>query len=167
MSDVLSAVPQRTRWDWVKERAETLTEPYSTPPIPIVEIAEGRGVQVVLADFGEYRDKVAGFCDFNDAKLFVNQEDIRVRQMFTIAHELGHWVLHRDIFEQHPEAYPVLPRFQNAEPGNVLEQEANSFAANLLVPRRLLQPIQGAPVSVLAAIFQVSKTMMEFRLKHV
>ncbi len=167
MSDVLSIIPQRARWSQVKERAELLTAAYSTPPIPVVEIAEGSGVQVVLADFGNYRNKVAGFCDFNDAKLFVNQEDIRVRQMFTIAHELGHWVLHRDIFKQQPEAYPVLPRFQNAEPGDVLEQEANSFAAHLLVPRRLLQPILNAPVSVLASIFQVSKTMMEFHLKNV
>jgi len=167
MSDVLSARPNVARWAYVKELADGLTTPFSTPPIPVVEIAEGNGVQVVLADFHDYRDKVAGFCDFHAAKLFVNAEDIIVRRSFTIAHELGHWILHRNLFERHPEQYPILPRFQSAAAGDVLEQEANHFAANLLVPSRLLKPILGAPVSVLASIFQVSKTMMEYRLKNV
>ena len=167
MSEVLFELPPITRWKLAKETADRLTSQFSTPPMPIVEIAEANGVQVILADFGKFHEKVAGFCDFEGAKLFVNQEDIPVRRTFTIAHELGHWLLHREFFQKHPEAYPILPRFPSAAPRNALEQEANCFAANLLVPSRLLQPILGAPVSVLASIFQVSKTMMEFRLKNV
>lgn len=167
MSEVLSARPSVPRRRLAKEAADRLTQPFSTPPIPVVEIAEANGVQVILADFHEYSDQVAGFCDFHAAKLFVNAEDVAVRRNFTIAHELGHWILHRELFEQHPEQYPVLPRFQSASAGDALEQEANHFAANLLVPSRLLKPIVGAPVSALASIFMVSKTMMEYRLKNV
>lgn len=77
---------------------------YSKPPIPVVEIAESNGVDVVFADFGAHSDKVAGFCDFKKAKLYVNKNDIRERQLFTIAHEFGHWVLHREDFLLHPNA---------------------------------------------------------------
>jgi len=161
------AVLERTRWDLAERKANELTKDYSSPPIPVVEIAESNGVDVVFADFGLHSQKVAGFCDFGAAKLYVNKSDIYERQLFTISHEFGHWVLHREYFIDHPEEYPVLPRFQSVDKNNSMEQEANKFAACLLVPERLLKPVSRAPVSALAGVFKVSKTMMEFRLKNV
>lgn len=149
------------------QEADRLTADYSTPPIPVFEIAECAGVNVVFADFKSHGDKVAGFCDFQSEKLYVNRLDPPNRKQFTIAHELGHWILHRDIFLEHPDKYPVLPRFQRVDISNTFEQEANAFAANLLVPKRLLTPVKHAPVSALAEIFGVSRQMMEIRLKNV
>ena len=160
-------IPTAARWGLAQERANRLTKDYSAPPIPVIEIAESNGVDIVFAGFGDHNSVVAGLCDFENARLYVNKDDIEVRQYFTIAHELGHWLLHRDIFMSYPERYPVLPRFQNAEEHDPLEQEANCFAANLLVPKRLLKPVKLAPVSVLANIFKVSKTMMDFRIRNV
>ena len=154
-----------TRWKHAVSEASRFTEQYSAPPIPVVEIAEGNGVDVVFADFGTHSETVAGFCDFRASKLFVNRADKLERQLFTIAHEFGHWVLHREFFLANPDKYPVFPRFQSGASKNSYEQEANKFAANLLVPDRLLRPVSSAPVSVLANIFKVSKTMMEFRLQ--
>lgn len=162
-----SEILEKPRWDMVRSRANELSRPYSSPPVPVLEIAESHGVDVVLASFGDVGDKVAGFCDFGAAKLFVNAEDLIQRQTFTIAHELGHWILHRDYFNNHPERYSILPRFQKTERSNPFEQEANMFAANLLVPRRLLSPVKNAPVAELASIFAVSREMMEIRLKDV
>jgi len=88
------------------------------------------------------------------------------RQRFTIAHELGHWVLHREYFLAHPESYPVLPRFEKPDKDNYMEKEANSFAAHILVPERLLTPVRRYPVSKLAQLFLVSREMMEHRLKY-
>lgn len=167
MSTVLERRTNRVRWDEVKRKADGLTAEYSVPPIPVAEIAEFQGTQVVLIDFGRYKDRVAGFCDFAEGKIYVNSDDISVRQSFTIAHELGHWLLHKHLFSEDPAAYPVLPRFQRTDENNPLEKEANHFAANLLVPDRLLKPVKNAPVAALAGIFQVSKTMMEFRVKNV
>lgn len=160
-------VPSRPRWSLARKEADRLTERYKTPPIPVVEVAELNGVDVVFANFGKEGERVAGFCDFGAAKLYVNREDIRERQYFTIAHELGHWVLHRQIYVADPERYPVLPRFQSVDKNDPLEQEANAFAANLLVPERLLKPVINAPISTLARIFSVSKTMMEYRVGDV
>ncbi|WP_052201686.1 ImmA/IrrE family metallo-endopeptidase [Ensifer sp. ZNC0028] len=162
-----SAEPKVARWDHAKKSADSLTALYTTPPIPVLEIAESNGVNVVFADFGKQNEMVAGFCDFKTARLYVNKDDRVERQFFTIAHEFGHWMLHRDLFLAHPEKYPVLPRFQNVPAHTPMEQEANYFAANLLVPARLLRPVMHAPVTYLANIFRVSKTMMEYRVKNV
>lgn len=160
-------VLERPRWNEVKARADELTAVYSSPPIPVLEIAENHGVDVVFASFGGAGESVAGFCDFENAKLYVNAADQIERQTFTIAHELGHWLLHRPFFEANPEKYNILPRFQQVFENDPFEKEANSFAANLLVPKRLIAPVKGAPVEKLADIFAVSRTMMEFRLKNV
>lgn len=64
------------------------------------------------------------------------------RLRFTVAHELGHWVLHRDYaakvkfasFEQ------FARHFKGEDPSRYwLEQEANEFAGRLLVPLERLQ----------------------------
>lgn len=149
-----------------RSKAEELAKDYTSPPIPALEIAERNGVDVVFAKFGEASDTVAGFCDFRNAKLYVNAADVVERQTFTIAHELGHWILHRKFFEAHPDEYEILPRFQQVDHSDPFEKEANAFAAALLVPKRLLNPVKDAPVSSLASAFGVSRTMMEFRLKN-
>ncbi|WP_348862079.1 ImmA/IrrE family metallo-endopeptidase [Neorhizobium sp. Rsf11] len=160
-------VPTYARWDFARDRANSLTDPYRSPPIPVLEIAERNGVNVIFADFGQHSQSVAGFCDFKNARLYVNKEDRTERQFFTIAHEFGHWVLHRDVFLAHPDRYPVLPRFQNVDLHSPMEKEANYFAANLLVPERLLRPVITAPIASLASIFRVSRTMMEHRVNNV
>ncbi len=164
----LSAAPAAARWAQAIREADELSEIYSVAPIPVVEIAERNGVEVVLAAFGKNRDRVAGICDFRKAKIFVNVADIPVRRRFTTAHELGHWMLHSDIYKTDPDQYRFLPRFQHTDRHGPLEQEANAFAASILVPSRLLKEVVGAaPVSELADIFRVSRTMMEYRIQNV
>jgi Zn-dependent peptidase ImmA (M78 family) len=176
MSDNISTVDDRSaeilegldspRWAFVKEMADKLSGQYSAPPIPVLDIAEKSGVDVVFADFAKLSDKVAGACDFSEQKLYVNSNDDFNRQLFTMAHELGHWVLHKQYFEAHPEKYRILPRLQKPDRSDPFEIEASNFALNLLVPSRLLDPVIEAPVSLLASIFVVSETMMQYRLNQ-
>ncbi len=163
---MLVTAPTRPRWDIARKSADRLTQSYKRPPIPVHRIAEENGVDVVFADFGKHTDTVAGFCDFKQAKLFVNRKDKADRQSFTIAHELGHWLLHRDLFISHPERYPMLLRVADTNKTDPLEREANHFAANLLVPEHLLEPIKNAPITMLAKAFGVSPTMMGFRVRN-
>ncbi len=80
----------------------------------------------------EYNN-VAGFLDIQNKQIFVNQEDPPNRQTFTIAHEIGHYLLHRDIIQEHPEQYELLFRGKILEAHTPMEQEANCFAANFLM----------------------------------
>lgn len=157
---------EKVRWDFVRQRADEFARPYSAPPIPVLEIAENNGVEVVFSDFGKHSDMVSGLCDFEARKIYVNDNESFGRKMFTIAHELGHWVLHRQWFESDPDLYGVLPRV-GAPDKNAFETEANVFAAEILVPKHLLFPVKMAGVAQLADIFNVSRKMMENRLKNV
>jgi Zn-dependent peptidase ImmA (M78 family) len=151
MTDAVLERPlTKARYSLAERRAYELTTAYSSPPIPALEIAESQGIDVVFDTFDAYKATMAGFCDFSARKIYVNSEDHVNRQNFTIAHELGHWILHREYFLQEPSKYTILPRFQSPNKGDPFEQEANCFAANLLVPKRLLLPIKDAPVSVLS-----------------
>lgn len=96
------------------------------------------------------------------------------RQRFTIAHELGHLVLHKDE-KLHVDEKPPI-RFRNEESSratNATEIEANQFAAELLMPIELLtKEIESISddteaeeaVSYLAERFQVSEQAMTLRL---
>jgi Zn-dependent peptidase ImmA (M78 family) len=161
------SVLSRPRWSLAESKAIELTSDISSPPIPVYEIAESNGVNVLFVNFGENAETVSGLCDFKNARIYVNKDDSPERQAFTMAHELGHWILHKEVFLNHPENYPVLPRFSDPNRNDIMEKEANKFAACLLVPERLLAPVKGAPVAALARSFGVSRTMMEFRLKNV
>ena len=147
--------------------ANGLSDIYSSPPIPAIDIAEENGVNVLFVDFGKNAETVSGLVDFPNARLYVNRNDYLERQIFTVAHELGHWLLHKDFYEADPERYNVLPRFSNPYRDDPLEQEANRFAASLLVPKRLLVPVLHAPVSTLSEIFLVNRAIMERRIKDV
>ena len=147
--------------------ADALTGIYSSPPIPPLDIAKENGVNVLFVDFGKHAETVSGLVDFPNARLYVNGRDEFERQSFTIAHELGHWLLHRDHYEADPKRYKFLPRFSIPERDDPLEQEANRFAASLLIPRQLLVPVLHAPVSKLARIFRVKRAMMERRIRDV
>lgn len=149
------------------KQGQTNSPQISSPPIPVYEIAESNGVNVVFVDFGDHAESVSGLCDFSAARIYVNKDDSPERQAFTMAHELGHWVLHREDFLANPDSYPVLPRFNHPNRSDPMEKEANKFAACLLVPKRMLSPVRSAPAAALAKSFAVSRTMMEFRLKDV
>jgi Zn-dependent peptidase ImmA (M78 family) len=98
------------------------------------------------------------------------------RQRFTIGHEIGHWVLHRDRLEgvvHVDKMYPMLRRDQASSTGvDLMEVEANAFAAELLMPEFLLEGELTTPldiddedrVSALSRKFKVSTSAMRYRL---
>lgn len=84
------------------------------------------------------------------------------RQRFTFAHELGHLVLEHDI---KVKKYKEIINLQTKSP---MEQEANIFAAELLMPKDLLKEhIKNnsiKDVKQLSRSFQVSEDAMWFKI---
>ena len=129
------------------------------------EIAENYRLQVFFANFGMYNE-VSGFLDYANRSIIVNVSDAATRKTFTIAHELGHFILHKKLFEEHPEDYTVLMRSPMGAVKDPLENEANSFAANLLVPKVFLNKYKDiASISELAKLFIVSEEVIRWRMK--
>ena len=158
---------ERPRRRHAVQKAREFAEVYSTPPIPVLEIAQSHGLNVVLSEFGRFAEGVSGALSFKDKRLYVNRFDSPQRKRFTIAHEFGHWILHKPVFDADPELYAVLPRYSQPDVSNPFEQEANAFAAELLVPQHLLKQGSGAGPATLAQLFRLTPAKMEVRLRRV
>jgi Zn-dependent peptidase ImmA (M78 family) len=159
--------------------AETLAKlDFRLLPIPVEKVAKSLGA---LIRFQPFDEELSGMIFIKEgvAIIGVNALHHPNRQRFTLAHEIGHLVMHRDIIstEVHVDReFAVLMRDATSATGqNKIEREANRFAAALLVPRNLLEKelkakpfdIDGqSPLDELAKKFRVSKQMMEFRITN-
>jgi len=84
------------------------------------------------------------------------------RRRFTIAHEIGHFVLHAD------RVAPERGGKVN-QAGRAQEREADAFAAELLMPEHLVRQAVlevGADSARLAGRFEVSEQAMSVRLRR-
>ncbi|MBI3322544.1 MAG: ImmA/IrrE family metallo-endopeptidase [Candidatus Omnitrophica bacterium] len=157
--------------DTAKTAAEKiLNENYVvSPPVHVEEICRNYGLSVATTDFGEQHANLVGFIDREKRMIVLNRSDPVGLRVFTAAHALGHWVLHREKLMEEPDRYAVLRRAPigqlNEDP---VESEANCFAAALLVPSELLKPHRHEKnQEKLADIFNVSTEVIGYRLKDV
>lgn len=138
---------------------------YSKPPIDPEKIAEDEGIRVLYADFeAPDKDLYSGFFDLTRNSIIVNNNNPGNRITFTIAHELGHQQLHQDYIKSNE--YRPMPRSNGFDKDKTKEEfEADQFAANLLVPLKMLKRYKSvASVSELATLFFVSEDVIRKRL---
>ena len=165
-------VDREADFEGAKREAERLLREHRVfePPVPILDIAKESGLTVTFARFKPEDASVSGFIRLETAEIFVNIAEPARRQTFTVAHELGHWCLHRKLIEENPTLYRVLRRGPIEHKKSHLEQEADSFAAHLLVPNAFLERyVHGAAFqpshSILSQLFGVSEEVIHYRLK--
>ncbi|MCX8667098.1 ImmA/IrrE family metallo-endopeptidase [Acetobacteraceae bacterium B3987] len=138
---------------------------YNHPPINPLDIAKKLGIDVSFVSFPQNPD-VSGFYDPSERRIYVNAAEGTRRQSFTIAHELGHALLHQEWAKSNE--YRVLMRDMEGDKNDPKEKEANTFAANLLVPRNmLLHFLDKMSVKELADMFVVSEQMLGYRIYRV
>ena len=136
----------------------------SEPPVDPVAIARQEGISVKFYNFSGKYAGVSGFYDPTENMIFVNKEEYPLRQTFTVAHELGHAKLHMDwAVSDNYKVFWRSPEFNDRSDPH--EKEANAFAANLLVPRSMLDEYyKGRSSATLSRLFAVSVPMIENRL---
>jgi hypothetical protein len=127
----------------------------TTLPVPIEEIADTH-VGLLVRDVEDLASapgapglgdgqSLSGLLLPATGEIWVNAEEARqwpARRRFTIAHELGHWRLHRDAEDRavYCRAGSIEPDLTKARtPLPPAEDEANVFAAAVLMPARLVQ----------------------------
>ena len=136
-----------------------LAEKISSPPISAERLAE------FYFDLDiEWRrlenDNVAAALSVSEKKIYINEliTNIGLRN-FTVAHELGHWVLHRNLIgKRSPQ----------------IEREADIFAVYLLMPEEMIReeftkirsPFTWCDLYDLAKKFCVSTSAMKIRLSQ-
>ncbi len=154
---------------------EVLKENYITvPPVPVGELAKNYGYDVIE---GEMPSNIAGLVDINKHVIYINQADSATRKAFTIAHELGHIKLHSELLKKNPDITILYRRPLGKKDDKVEEQEANCFAASLLVPEEMLKNVLNEYPnlnltaennrSILASLFGVSNEVMGYRLHDI
>ena len=149
----------------------------TTAPVPVEKIARSLGARLRFSPLDE---ELSGMIYLRGGTpiIGVNSQHHRNRRRFTIAHEIGHLLLHRaEIADQvHVDKrFRVLMRDANSAAGTErMEIEANQFAAELLMPTFLAEMLskQGfdiddeKPLKRLAAKFRVSRQALEFRIMN-
>jgi Zn-dependent peptidase ImmA (M78 family) len=123
-----------------EDRAVALLQKYgiSKPPVPVEEIATGEGVVIVRRHFDGTE---SGFTLRDGVQIIIgiNTRTHRRRQRFSIAHEIGHVILHpfNPLIVDH--AVRVDWRDDVSSLGtDAQEIEANAFGAALLMPQAMV-----------------------------
>lgn len=128
----------------VRKAAETVLEEagVSSPPVDIRDLASAVAHVVEKEMDGEISGMLIPIEPKVDGKgwaILVNQDHPRVRKRFTMAHELGHILLHGYSTAHADSGYKVRFRDPRSSEGSVREEiEANQFAAEILMPEGLL-----------------------------
>jgi Zn-dependent peptidase ImmA (M78 family) len=172
-------MPRRTKR--IQTLVEDLLDQYaiSAPPVDVNKIAEEMGIKIKEGDLGEISGLV--FTKGTQVIIGVNEKDSPKRKRFTIAHELGHHYLHSQNPLYVDKVFAVRLRDHiSSEAVSSEEIEANAFAAELLMPSRMILQDIGAEANIidyenggidsitdsLAARYKVSNQAMTIRLMN-
>lgn len=156
-------------WDMAKAKAKLIREKYGVvdPPVNLFEIAASEGIEIMYFAPNEHTKDVSGLLDKPKKRVFLNVNESARRQNFTLAHELAHYFL-----DHKSDEYGVYRRdslYAKSKPEK--EQEADYFAAELLMPQELIAKVKArydltnSDVLSLSKLFGVSPAAMRYRLK--
>ncbi|HLN60143.1 MAG TPA: ImmA/IrrE family metallo-endopeptidase [Symbiobacteriaceae bacterium] len=155
-------------------------DPYQVDVELLAAVLFDLGVQKV-PDLRVGAREYAGFLDADARLVAVEGEHHEHRQRFSIAHEVGHFVLHYLPRQEHGGIFACTASDMetNALPGSGAtaehlrhvrqELEANLFAGELLMPEtsvRAMHKVTGGFVLKMARHFRVSPRAMEIRLER-
>jgi Zn-dependent peptidase ImmA (M78 family) len=112
-------------------------------PVPLEQIAKKLGAVVSFEPFGGHLSGML-YRDTAQTVIGINSAHPHRRQRFTIAHEIGHFGLHKVspvIVDRATQEKLVRVNTRNEASGQGTDQEeseANQFAAALLMPREVV-----------------------------
>ncbi|MGR3460779.1 MAG: ImmA/IrrE family metallo-endopeptidase [Roseovarius sp.] len=158
-------------WRKITEEERAIIRPFlDEVPVRIGTMARELGLEVKSATL---RPRISGQIQpSSDSpsgyRIRVNRHEAKTRQRFTIAHEIAHYLLHRDFIGDGIED-TILYRSTLSDPR---EAEANRMAAQLLMPeatilnalRRHGGRASAKVAAIMAEEFNVSEAAMSIRI---
>lgn len=166
---------------YIEDKAEDILKKHDflDPGFDIEELIKKMNIKLIAKEFDE---DISGLFFIKDGipVITFNCKENERRIRFTIAHELGHYILHSNeqkIFLDKKQKQ-VLYRNSVSSSGEYhKEREANSFAAALLMPKILIEDKMKdieiyefneleSLIEKMANDFQVSTQAMSFRLSN-
>ncbi|MDB4978479.1 MAG: ribosomal protein [Candidatus Peribacteria bacterium] len=155
----------------IQRRANQVLEKHKRlrdPVLLLQAIARDEDIELKESDLYD----ISGILKKEDGKwaIYVNREDSLTRKLFTIAHELGHYFMHRDEEDQFVDSLFIMRDEEDKYTGQ--ELEANEFAGSLIMPEARLRDYlddrtpREEDVVQLAKKFNVSPLAMVTRLRN-
>jgi Zn-dependent peptidase ImmA (M78 family) len=136
-------------------------------PVKVGALAQALGLKVVVATLPM---SISGLIKPGDDGYIVkvNRFESKERQRFTIAHEIAHYLIHRD----HIRSGIVDSVLYRSKLSSRTEAEANKLAADIIMPMGLVSKHlteltatdRGDEIGALSELFNVSRQAMEIRL---
>jgi len=118
----------------------------TSPPTDVFDLVQYKlGIKVKMEQFG---DGISGVLAIKNGvpTIGINSTHGKYRQRFTLAHELGHYILKHErngLFVDHYKKHfsgKLLFRNEESSTGEInQEREANAFAAALLMPEHMVK----------------------------
>lgn len=143
-------------------RVHGLMTDYDTANIEEI-IKNDDALTLVYEDLGE-KDAYIRCNTPHDFTIGIHKLHHRNRQRFSMAHEYGHYQLHRNDIKNIKVGERILHRDGLV---NTVERQANNFAADILMPRssveRAMRDANGNMTEA-ARLLQVSVAALDFRL---
>lgn len=144
--------PPFLRPDRLEAKAEEFLRehhPSLSIPVPIEEIVEFRlGLNIVPFPNLKAEFDVDGFLTFVPTTIYVDQQQMErqeARYRFTLAHEVGHWLLHRDLYSDAGitdlASYVAAYEAMDDDAQKDMEFQARNLGGRILLPR---EPFVGA-----------------------
>lgn len=131
-------------------------------PADILKIARMNDIDVYE---GSLDKKISGAIKYDvetqKFEILLNKNDAKTRQRFTLAHELGHFFLHKEILMSDEIHIDTMFRMPDEK-----EKEVDYFAGALLMNKTLLNKMyqNNKSITELAELFDVSVSAMTVRL---
>lgn len=167
-----------------REYAKVMARWSGVFPVPVIDIASDLGISIYetkdmeSTELGVIRKEGENFV------IYVNADQPPTRKMFTIAHEIGHYMAHHDFLESGNEHMDEIEQFvgkialkrdhaQTLNPERRgMETEANKIAADILMPENEFRQIwqskaETEGVEAIARYFGVSVSAASVRAINV
>jgi Zn-dependent peptidase ImmA (M78 family) len=143
--------------------------------VDVVKLAKDLGLKVFLAkDGNDFNAEIVYNEEVGEFKILVNEDHPYRRQRFSIAHEIAHFVLHKDLIITAKKVSRAKKDSANYE----IEKEADKLAEEILMPESLVyefsselgidksRELSADKILQFSDRFDVSKTVALIRLRN-
>lgn len=138
-----------------------------TPPVDLIQILSAHGIG--YEEVEDFPDTVDALIVEDGSKVYaaVNANQHLHRRRFSLAHELGHYFMHRHGM---PEEAITIDNPPSDDIGTATkspaEIEADLFAGELLVPLEMLKPYVQKGIPELSKLFLVSEQVISIAISR-
>lgn len=157
----------------LQNKIEEALQPYRefTP----LELAKHLEFDVVyVEERNDFSGAIKKNIDSGKVRIYINDKHPTSRKLFTLAHEIGHYFLHREFLSNGIISYRQSDSEQYSKDEKEREFEANHFAAEMLMPKKVftnyfykyLDTDREKLIEKMADFFAVSKDSVKVRISY-